>query len=227
MTLRITRETLSDCTMRARFRQMAERHPELSMRSEAEMQRLLEQTLAAHDPAADMYVFGYGSLIWNPAFHYVESRPALVRGLHRRFCLKLLAGRGTPEVPGLMLALDYGGSCRGLAFRIAAAAVREELELIWWREMYGGSYNVRWVKAATPAGPVRAITFVINRRHPRYIPELTVEQTAAIIANATGDLGSCLEYLHNTVEHLAELGLRDMALERIVAALPKNGASAS
>jgi cation transport protein ChaC len=221
MTLRITRQSLSDGTVQARLRAMADTNPDLKMRSEAEMAALLEQILAAHDPAEDLYVFGYGSLIWNPAFHYVDRQPALVRGLHRRFCLKLFTGRGTPENPGLMLALDHGGACKGVVFRIAAASVREELGLLWWREMYGGAYNASWVNAATPAGKVRAVTFVINRRHPRYTPELSVEQTAALIATGCGDLGSCLEYLENTVKHLAALGLRDAGLERIAAALPK------
>lgn len=227
MTLRITRQSLADGTLRARWRALALRNPEMALRSEAEMAVLLDQTLAAHDPAADLHVFGYGSLIWNPAIEFIDSAPALVRGLHRRFCLKLTMGRGTPERPGLMLALDYGGACKGVVFRIAAAKIREELELLWSREMFGGSYNARWVTATTARGAVRAITFVINRRHPRYVPELSVAQTAQMIATGAGDLGSCMEYLENTVQHLKELGLRDTGLEKIVAALPKKEASAS
>jgi cation transport protein ChaC len=227
VTLRITRASLKDGSLRARWKALSARHPDLSLRSEAEMAAILDQMLAAHDPAQDIHVFGYGSLIWNPAFEFIDSAPALVRGLHRRFCLKLTMGRGTPERPGLMLALDYGGACKGVVFRIAAEQAREELELLWAREMYGGAYNARWVTATTPNGPVRAITFVINRRHPRYVPELSVAQTAAFIATGAGDLGSCMEYLENTVQHLAELGLRDAGLERIVAALPKPEASAS
>ena len=221
MTLRITRESLADGTMQRRFREMAASNPDLPVRGEAEMALLLEQTLARHDPARDLHVFGYGSLIWNPAFHYIDSQKALVRGLHRRFCLKLYQGRGTRERPGLMLALDYGGACNGVVFRIAAAQAAEELRIIWTREMSGGSYNARWVTATTPTGPVRAITFVINRRHPRYTPELSVAETAAILATAAGDLGSCREYLDNTVQHLAELGLRDAGLERIMTAIVK------
>ncbi len=225
MKVRLTRETLSNGSIRARMREIAAQHPDAAWRSEAEMAALLEQILTTHDPAQDLHVFGYGSLIWNPAFHFIDSLPALVRGLHRRFCVKMTTGRGTPERPGLMLALDYGGACKGVAFRIAAAVAREELQIIWWREMFGGAYNARWVNAVTPAGPIRAITFVINRRHPRYMPELSVEQTAATLATATGDLGSCMEYLQNTVQHLKDLGLRDAGLERIVAALPKESAS--
>jgi cation transport protein ChaC len=173
----------------------------------------------------DLWVFGYGSLIWNPAFDYEEKRCALLRGWHRRFCLKLYAGRGTVETPGLMLALDHGGACRGVAFRIAGEKVQQELALLWQREMFGGSYNARWVTLECAGGSkgekFRALTFVINHAHPRYMAELSVEQTAELIATGCGELGSCREYLENTVAHLLELGVRDTNLSRIAAALPK------
>jgi cation transport protein ChaC len=86
--------------------------------------------------------------------------------------------------------------------------------------MYGGAYNARWVTLQTNAGPIRAVTFVINRKHPRYLPELSVEQTAGLIATGCGDLGTCREYLENTIAHLRELGLRDSGLERIAGLLP-------
>jgi cation transport protein ChaC len=121
----------------------------------------------------------------------------------------------------LLLALDHGGACKGVAFRIAAAQAREELGLVWRREMYGGSYNARWVRLKTPEGERRAITFVCNRKHPRYLPEICDMETARLIATASGDLGSCREYLENTVQHLAALGMRDSGLERIARALPK------
>jgi cation transport protein ChaC len=219
--LKITREALLDGSLKQRQLQYAAANPDLKMRSEAEMAALLEAVLAGHDPAQDIYVFGYGSLIWNPAFHFVDKTPALLRGYHRRFCMRMYQGRGTREAPGLMLALDHGGACKGVAFRIAASCVRQELQVLWQREMFGGAYNARWVKLSTAAGPVRAVTFVINRRHPRYLPELSLEQTAALIATGCGDLGSCREYLENTIHHLAELGLRDAGLEKIAKTLPK------
>jgi len=221
MTLRITRESLQDGTMLERIRAYAARTPEMQHRSEEEMAALLNKTLAEHDPEQDLYVFGYGSLIWNPAFHFVSKLPATLHGWHRRFCLKLTAGRGTPELPGLMLALDNGGACKGVAFRIAAAQAAEELGILWRREMYGGSYNARWVRLQTEEGEKRALTFVCNRKHPRYVPEICVAETARMIATGCGDFGSCREYLENTVQHLAELGMRDRGLQRIVEALPK------
>jgi cation transport protein ChaC len=218
----ITRESLLDGTVRARQQKYAQSHPEMRWRTDEEMARLLENILASHDPAEDLWVFGYGSLIWNPAIHYVERRPVLVRGLHRRFCLKMFMGRGTPETPGLMLALDHGGAVKGVAFRIAAAAVRAELGLLWQREMYGGAYHASWVKGQGADGTViRAVTFVINRSHPRYLKEISLEQTAALIATGCGDLGTCREYLENTISHLRDLGLEDTGLNRIKKAIEK------
>jgi cation transport protein ChaC len=221
MKLRVTRETLTDGTLRARQLQLAAANPDIRWRTEAEMSALLEGILAGHSQGDDLYVFGYGSLIWNPAFDYTEQRTALLHGWHRRFCLKMIMGRGSREMPGLMLALDRGGACKGVAFRIAGPKVREELSILWQREMVGGGYNARWVNLTSGGEKIRAVTFVINRRHPRYSPELSVEQTAALIATASGDLGTCREYLENTISHLAGLGLRDAGLERIARALPK------
>jgi cation transport protein ChaC len=219
--LKITRQTLLDGTLRARQLEYARQNPELKLRTEAEMAALLDGILAAHPAGEDVYVFGYGSLIWNPAFHFIDRVPALLRGWHRRFCLRMYQGRGTRETPGLMLALDHGGACKGVAFRIAGAAARQELNILWQREMFGGAYNARWVNLrATDGAKLRAVTFVINRAHPRYIPELSLEQTAALIATGCGDLGSCREYLENTISHLAQLGLRDAGLERIAKTLP-------
>ena len=219
--LKITRETLLDGTISALQEAHTLTFRDTPHRSSDEMAMLLDEALAGHDMAQDLWVFGYGSLIWNPAFHYVEKRPALLQGWHRRFCLKLYLGRGTPETPGVMLALDHGGACKGVAFRIAAEKIREELGLLWLREMYGGAYLARWVNLCAGKERFRGMTFVINKAHPRYLKELSVEQTAALISTGCGALGTCREYLENTVQHLKELGLRDTGLSRIVAALPK------
>ncbi len=219
-TFKVTRQSLLDGSLRA----LSQRHPEwkdMPRRSEAEMAALLDEILAQHDPSQDVWVFGYGSLIWNPAFEYEEKRPALLAGWHRRFCLKMFLGRGTRENPGLMLALDAGGTCNGVAFRIAAAKVREELNVLWLREMFGGGYHARWVELQAGDEKLRAITFVINTEHPRYLKELSLEETAAFIATGCGHLGTCREYLENTVAHLEALGLSDAGLARIVAALPE------
>ena len=129
-------------------------------------------------------------------------------------------GRGTPEKPGLMLALDRGGACRGVAFRIAADQVRQELWLLWQREMFGGAYNAQWVNLNMGERTVKGLAFVINRSHPRYKRGLSTEQTARMILDGTGELGSSLEYFENTVSHLRALGVQDTSLARIAAFLP-------
>jgi cation transport protein ChaC len=221
--MKITRENLLNGSLLELQRRHAKTHPDMHWRTEAEMASGLEEVLGQLG-TEDLWVFGYGSLIWNPAFAFAEERCALLRGWHRRFCLKMYAGRGTLETPGLVLALDRGGACRGVAFRIAAADVPQELGLLWQREMYGGAYNARWITLETAGNwkgeKFRALTFVINHAHPRYMHELSVEQTAALIATGCGELGSCREYLENTVAHLLERGVRDTNLGRIMAALP-------
>jgi cation transport protein ChaC len=163
-------------------------------------------------PDGDVWLFGYGSLIWNPAIEFAEKRCATVRGVHRKFCLRTELGRGTPETPGLVLGLDRGGCCRGVAFRIPHAHAESELDIVWKREMVTSAYTPRWLKAETPEGRVDAIGFVINRAHDRYCGEMADDDVAATIAAAHGFLGPCRDYLFNTVEHLRELGMPDAGL---------------
>jgi cation transport protein ChaC len=193
----ITREALADGSMLARVR--ANLLPGMVVRSDAEIEASLDETLASHDPAADVWVFGYGSLMWNPAFAYAERQTGVIRGYHRRFCLWLEMGRGSPGNPGLMLGLDRGGVCRGVAFRIPAAQARAELLLIWRREMFGTAYLARWVQVRMVGATVPAITFVVNRAHPRYAGKISDAEAAKHIATAAGSLGSCVSYLDNTL----------------------------
>lgn len=161
-------------------------------------------------PGSDAWVFGYGSLMWNPAIHVEESKKAHVRGYHRMFCLTLHAGRGLPEKPGLMLGIDRGGSCTGVAHRIAADKVDSELQILWMREMVSGAYEPRWVNADIDGkGRTRVLTFVINRYHPRYEGALPEDACARRIAEAHGILGTNRDYLYRTVKHLADLGIED------------------
>ncbi|HJW42036.1 MAG TPA: gamma-glutamylcyclotransferase [Rhizomicrobium sp.] len=158
----------------------------------------------------DAWVFGYGSLMWNPAIIVADSRKAHVRGYHRQFCLTLQAGRGTPEKPGLMLAIDRGGSVTGVAHRIAADAVESELSILWMREMLSGAYEPRWVNADVESeGRIRALTFVVNRYHPRYEGALAEDHVAQRVAHAAGPLGTNRDYLYRTANHLAEIGVED------------------
>ena len=221
----ITREGLADGSHLARIRARAA--PDFPVRSDAEIDASLDEALAGHPAGQDAWVFGYGSLMWNPAFLHEETRAGVIRGWHRRFCLWLTRGRGSPGCPGLMLALDRGGVCRGMAFRIAAGRVREELLLVWRREMLSGAYQARWVSVRTDQGPVRAVTFVVNGGHARYSGRLSEADTAARIAVAGGELGTCRDYFDRTVEALHAFGIRDAALERISRVLPAGTAGAS
>jgi cation transport protein ChaC len=171
--------------------------------------------LADHAAGQDLAVFAYGSLIWNPAFHFARRELAHVHGFHRRFCLWTHLGRGTPEQPGLMLGLDTGGSCRGVLYTIAAADTASELEIVWRREMVTGAYRPCWVAARTAAGPRPAIAFLINHAHERYAGRLADTAIVTAIATACGPLGACAEYLFNTTAHLDELGIVDRSLRRL------------
>lgn len=171
--------------------------------------------LADHPPGEDLWVFGYGSLMWNPACHTCDLVPALLYGYHRQFCLWTPLGRGTPNNPGLMLALEPGGSCRGMAIRITADLIDSETEILWRREMLSGAYQARWVTLKLPQGRTRAITFVINRDHERYAGWVPLEESVRAIATAAGPLGRCRDYLHNLVLHLDDLGIADGPMHRL------------
>lgn len=199
-------------------RLLAER-ADIKLLSPEELALSRATVLARAESGADVWLFAYGSLIWNPAFHAIERRIGRVHGWHRRFCLWTDVGRGTPEHPGLVLGLESGGSCTGVAYRIAAAEVETELDIVWRREMVTGAYRPTWVMVGSTSGPVQAIAFVINRRHDRYAGRLSDDAIVSAVAAAAGPLGTCAEYLFSTVTHLAELGLADRALERLAAAV--------
>jgi len=175
--------------------------------------------LSALDGIAEgqgVWVFGYGSLMWNPAFHFADRMPGTIHGWHRSFCLSAPVGRGSVDQPGLMLGLDRGGSCRGFVFRIEPNKVKSETRILWRREMISGGYVPRWVSARTSNGPLRALTFTANRDHPRYVGRLPIEAAVQALAMAEGPLGRARDYLHNTVVHLDELGVADGSLHRLL-----------
>jgi cation transport protein ChaC len=175
----------------------------------------LAATLAHPRARRPAWVFGYGSLIWKPDFLFAERRIGTVRGYHRQFCFWVKRFRGTPEAPGLMLGLEPGGVCRGVAYRVPVQDEQETLQRIWKREMLAGIYAPTWVDVQTEQGAVRAITFAINRRHERYAGKLPDDAVADALAQACGHVGSCAEYLMETVAHLEELGIRDQRLWRL------------
>ncbi len=184
--------------------------------SQAEREQSRNAMLSHYEPGEDVWLFAYGSLIWNPMIEFSEQRSGIVHGYHRRFCMWTMVGRGTPDCPGLVLGLVGGGSCTGVAFRIPAELAERELTLIWNREMLSDSYIAKIVSMKTDAGPVRAIAFAMNTDNDRYTGRLADEQLAAVISKAEGPLGPCRDYLINTVEKMSEFGLSDSHLSKLV-----------
>ena len=128
--------------------------------------------MAALPPGRDIWIFGYGSLIWRPEFPYAERRHALLHGYHRALCLWSRVNRGTPERPGLVFGLDAGGSCRGVAFRIEPAQAPDIMEALWRREMPSGAYIPRWLTCRTDHGAISALAFTMNRSTDAYVRDL-------------------------------------------------------
>lgn len=171
-----------------------------------------------------VWLFAYGSLIWNPLFHYAERESAVLHGWQRRFCLHLQAGRGTQAQPGRMLALDRGGCCAGVVYRLSDDTLERELALVWIREMPYGSYNVVWepVQLAR-GGTVQALVFVANPNIPQYAADAAVSSVADCIAGASGPLGSNLDYLLQLEKTLAHFDIQDDYIDALVAAVNADG----
>ncbi|MBL4907023.1 MAG: gamma-glutamylcyclotransferase [Sneathiella sp.] len=189
----------------------ARRHGPYDAMTHEEREESRQHFLSAHGEDG-LWVFGYGSLLWNPAFHFEKSEPAKLYGYHRKFCLRLSIGRGSPENPDLMLALDSGGSCNGRAFYVAKKDVESETKILWMREMLSGAYKANWCKIKTQSGMKQGLTFVINRQHRRYIKGLELDKTIELLGTGIGYLGSCREYLENTIDHLDEINVKDQYL---------------
>jgi cation transport protein ChaC len=166
--------------------------------------------LGDHGVAGDLWVYSYGSLMWDPGFRFAEVRLADLDGYARRFTMKIELGRGSRERPALMLALESQiGCCRGLAFRIPADSVEAESAIVWRREMVRGGYRPAMVPMTTPQGQITALAFASNPSHPNYVGELPLGETAAIVASGNGVLGTNREYLEQLVAQLDVLGIDD------------------
>jgi len=174
--------------------------------------------LASGPDRGDMWFFAYGSLIWKPACDFVEIRTGVVRGWHRAFCLGWNTRfRGSEQNPGLMLALDRGGACKGVAYRLPPDAIEANLKKLFEREMgwKPSPFPPRWVDVVTGERRIRALTFCIDRNSGRYVTGLTEPELAVVLAKAVGGRGSMAEYLYNTVTHLEQLGIHDPHLWRL------------
>lgn len=220
--MNLTREAILDGAVERMLVEDGVPHPMLSA---GELLASRRATFGPSPVAREVWVFAYGSLMWNPAFHYAERRVVRIHGYHRRFCLWSFVGRGSAERPGLTLGLERGGSCAGIAFRIAAEEAEAELEVIWRREMVTGAYHPRWMVARGEAGAVRAVSFVINRDHVRYAGLLPEDRVAEAIMRGQGRWGSCRDYLLETQAHLEEIGLTDRPLARLARRVREGGSS--
>ena len=172
----------------------------------------IAELMAQEPDASEVWFFAYGSLIWKPACDFVEIRTGLVRGWHRAFCLGWNnRHRGSDKAPGLMLALDRGGACKGVLYRVPPDAVEANLVKLFEREMgwRPSPFPPRWVNVTSGERTIRALTFCIDRNSGRYVSGLTVERIADVLATAVGSRGSMAEYLFATVQHLEDLGIHD------------------
>jgi len=171
---------------------------------------------------SDLWVFGYGSLMWRPGFEHIERQHALLRGAHRSLCVYSVVHRGTERKPGLVLGLDAGGSCRGIAFRVQANIADRTLNYLREREqvtnVYRETHRQIELLGETPS-KVEAVCFVVDRSHPQYAGRLPVKHQAEIVRDGRGASGHNVEYVVNTLSHLHEMGLHETALSEIVASL--------
>src|SRR5919197_5544759 len=170
-------------------------------------------------PEGDLWVFGYGSLMWAPGFRYKQKSVAKLYGYHRALCILSTRYRGTHRRPGLVLGLCKGGSCWGMAFRVDASRVRRTLTQLWNREMPRRVYEPRLLAVRTTRGRrVRALAFLADPEHPSYVRELDLHGRARLVAQGIGQRGPCVDYIRNTLEHMHEVGVRDPHLERVLEA---------
>lgn len=166
----------------------------------------------------DLWIFGYGSLMWRPGFDFVEQRSAMLHGYYRSLCVFSHVHRGTPEKPGLVFGLDRGGSCRGLAFRVAAANGEKVKDYLRRREQVTMIYLETMVllRLLEPSPrTTKALCFIVNRTHQQYAGKLDFAHQVALIANGKGQSGDNPDYLSNMIMHLRERGIKDAGLERL------------
>lgn len=194
--------------------------PGIEQQSDADYAGWVERILRDHPaPGAPIQLFAYGSLIWKPEIEHRAERAAVARGWHRSFCLRMTRFRGTVEQPGLMMALDRGGQCRGVMLELPEEDPAAQLDRLFRREFTVKPINSmpRWLRVETAEGPVTALGFVMNRASPAYAGRLSASEVSAVLARACGHWGTGAEYLLNTVAQLEARGIRDSGLWRLQA----------
>lgn len=192
----------------------------VEQQTDADYAGWVERILRDHPaPGRPIQLFAYGSLIWRPEIEHRAERAAVAQGWHRSFCLRMHRFRGTMDQPGLMMALDRGGQCRGVVLELPPEDPAVQLDRLFRREFTVKPINSmpRWLMVQTQDGPVRALGFVMNRASPYYAGRLAPEEVARTLARACGHWGSGAEYLLNTVTQLEARGIRDAGLWRLQA----------
>ena len=219
----ITRETLKNwrVALLARERDGAE----ACIANEDQLLESRRLVIADDADVSDFWVFGYGSLIYNPIIDHKQRVIASIYGYRRRFCLWTKIGRGSPDCPGLVLSLDRGGSCKGVAFQLNPQNAIVELDLLWRREMMTMAYQPRLLSLYTDIGLKRGLAFVANPTRPAYAQPMPFEATVEVVAHAAGFNGPCREYLYDTVKGMQASGIRDQQLEKLAAAVQQRLAS--
>lgn len=202
----LDRSSLMDGTFLAAFSDV----PGIEWWTLEQIEASLEETLSRRPPGQAVWVFAYGSLIWNPLFDFEESCVATLHGWRRSFCMRLLAGRGCVQHPGRMMSLARGGHTQGLAMRLDESNLEQELRLIWRREMVSGSYLPDWASVQRQDGrTLQALIFSANPACPLHEEDDRLETVAPLIASATGPLGSNRDYVLQLDKALRQHGLED------------------
>jgi cation transport protein ChaC len=164
----------------------------------------------------EFWVFGYGSLMWNPGFEFEEQQPAHLFGFRRALCVRSWVHRGTEQKPGLVLGLDRGGSCRGVAFRVAHTNREAVVDYLRERELVTHVYKERTLPATLRDGRrVTTLAYICDRAHHQFAGSLSVDEAASTVSSAIGKSGHNMDYVRNTLSHLREMGIRDHWLEDV------------
>lgn len=179
--------------------------------------QMLRETKAGR-PDGPLWIFAFGSLMWNPGFEFDVSDTAILRGWERKFHIWTTVARGTPERPGLGLCLERGaGDCKGVVYRLLAKNEEKDWEQLWYREMNSGVYQTLWTDVETENhGVIKALTFVADTNHPQHVGPLPIDVMAEIMAGACGRYGRCRDYLAGTVDEMAKLGVVDLHLNELL-----------
>lgn len=186
----------------------------------AEVREQSWRSMLASNPNSDgsVWVFAYGSLLWNPAFHFEKKIKATLHGFHRDFNLRTYVGRGCESQPGLVLGLEQGGECVGQVLKVQRDSIEEELDVLWSREMVSSAYSPGWYEVKTKLEqPVHAIVFVMDKNYQHYAGHLTFDERCHDLAKGQGALGCASDYLFETVRALEVAGISDALLEKYAA----------